>query len=183
VVGATWANPNSPARGNVFKYLPGMERLGYTATPPVARKDLTITIPIERNNTREQGVLVSHGDFMAGYSIYIKNSKLYYEYNNTQKVFIVESNIPVPTGKSTLKFEFKKKADIPANSPYVPGTATLYINDAKVGETEVVTAARFAFEGLDVGRDSCSIVSKAFKSLEESVYTGKYEYVLFELKN
>jgi arylsulfatase A-like enzyme len=183
VVGSTWANPNSPARGNVFKYLPGTERLGYTATPPVARRNLTITIPIERNNTREKGVLVSHGDFMAGYSIYIKNNKLYYEYNNSQKVFVLESNIAVPTGKSTLKFEFIKKADAPATSPYVPGTATIYINDTKVGEAEIVTAARFAFEGMDIGRDSCSIVSKAFKTLEESIYTGKYEYVLFELKN
>jgi arylsulfatase A-like enzyme len=183
VAGATWANPNSPARGNVFKFLPGVERIGYTATPLVWRKDLTITIPIERNSNKEQGVLVSHGDFMAGYSIYIKNNKLFYEYNNTQKVFIVESNIAVPTGKSTLKFEFKKKEGAPTNTPYIPGTATLYINNAQVGEAEIVTAGRFAFEGLDVGRDSCSIISKAFKTLEESVYTGKYEYVLFELKN
>ena len=183
VVGATWANPNSPARGNVFKYLPGTERLGYTATPAVSRRNLTITIPIERINTREQGVLVAHGDFMAGYSIYIKNNKFYYEYNNTQKVFVLESNIAVPTGKSTLKFEFNKKADAPANSPYVPGTGTIYINNNKVGEAEIVATARFAFEGMDIGRDSCSIVSKAFKSLEESVYTGKYEYVLFELRN
>jgi arylsulfatase A-like enzyme len=183
IAGATWANPNSPANGNVFKYLPGTERIGYTATPPVSRKNLTITIPIERNNTKEQGVLVSHGDFMAGYSIYIKNNKLYYEYNNTQKVFVIESNIAVPADKSTLKFEFKKKADVPANSPYIPGTATLYINDKKVGEAEIATASRFAFEGLDIGRDSCGIVSKAFKNLNETIYTGKYEYVLFELSN
>jgi arylsulfatase len=138
---------------------------------------------VERNNAKEKGVLVSHGDFMAGYSIYIKNNKLYYEYNNTQKVFVLESNIAVPTGKSTLKFEFIKKADAPATGPYVPGTAIIYINDTKVGEAEIVTAARFAFEGMDIGRDSCSIVSKAFKTLEESIYTGKYEYVMFELKN
>jgi arylsulfatase A-like enzyme len=183
VVGATWANPNSPAKGNTFKYLPGTERIGYTATPPVSRKDLTITIPVERNNAKEQGVLVAHGDFMAGYSIYIKNNILYYEYNNSQKVFIVKSNIAVPTGKSILKFEFKKKADSPANSPFIPGTAILYINDKNVGEAEIITASRFAFEGLDIGRDSCGIISKTFRNLEETIYTGKYEYVLFELKN
>ena len=183
VVGATWANPNSPANGNIFKYLPGVERIGYTAIPTVFRRDLTITIPIERNNAKEQGVLVSQGDFMAGYSLYIKNNKFYYEHNNSQKVFVIESNIAVPIGKNVLKFEFKKKPDTAANALFIPGTATLYINDAKVGEAEIVTASRFAFEGMDIGRDSCSIVSKAFKSLEESIYTGKYEYVLFELKN
>jgi len=183
VVGSTWANPNSPARGNIFKFLPGVERLGYSPIPPVGNKNFAITIPIERYNAKEQGVLVSYGGFMAGFTIYIKNNRLYYEYNNAQKVFTIESNINVPTDRSALKFEFKKKAGTPANSLYIPGTATLYINDIKVGETEVDTIARFAFEGMDFGRDSCTIVSKAFRSLEESVYTGKYEYVLFELKN
>ena len=74
---------------------------------------------------------------------------------------MIMSNIDVPQGKCVLGVEFvKEKLQAIRNSP-VPnqcvGTASLYINDHKVGEIKGMTTqlGKFALcgEGLNIGRD------------------------------
>ena len=75
----------------------------------------------------------------AGHALYVKDGKLKYVYNflgETEQM--ITSDVNVPQGKCVLGVEFvKEKLNAIRNSPFPNqciGTATLYINDKKVGE-------------------------------------------------
>ncbi len=108
------------------------------------------------------GVLFAHGHAFGGHALYLKDGKLKYVYNflgeNEQ---MIASSVAVPTGKVVLGVEFvKEKLQAIRNSP-VPnqciGTASLFINDQKVGEFKGMATqlGKFALcgEGLNIGRD------------------------------
>ncbi len=113
-------------------------------------------------------MLFAHGHKFGGHALYVKDGKLKYVYNflgeNEQ---MITSDIDVPKGKVVLGVEFvKEKLQAIRNSP-VPnqciGTATLYINDQKVGEYKGMATqlGKFALcgEGLNIGRDGSAPVT------------------------
>jgi hypothetical protein len=115
------------------------------------------------------------GDEMGGYTFYVKDNKLVFLYNKWETISKIMSNITVPTGKSMLKFDFKRTS-------MVGGMGTMYINDRKVGEGEVKTAlAMLTFEGMDIGKDTLKPVAAEYKNMGEFPFTGKFDYVQFEI--
>ena len=128
-----------------------------------------------------QGVLFAHGHKFGGHSLYIKDGKLKYVYNflgeNEQ---MITSNVNVPTGKCVLGVEFVKEKYVAIRNSPVPnqciGTATLYINDKKVGELKGMTTqlGKFALcgEGLNIGREGGAPVTYDYPGEQPWAFTG-----------
>ena len=128
-----------------------------------------------------QGVLFAHGHRFGGHALYIKDGKLKYVYNflgeNEQ---MITSDVNVPTGTCVLGVEFvKEKLQAIRHSP-VPnqcvGTATLYINDQKVGEFKGMCTqlGKFALcgEGLNIGRDGGAPVTGDYPGSRPWAFSG-----------
>ena len=100
-----------------------------------------------------------------GHALYLKDGKLHYVYNwlgeVEQKVI---SSANVPTGELVLGVKFNLKG---ADGASPTGTATLYINDKRVGSAQIKTQiGNFSLvgEGLCVGRDGGQPVSSDYES-------------------
>ncbi|MBP2656093.1 MAG: type phosphodiesterase / nucleotide pyrophosphatase family protein [Firmicutes bacterium] len=163
---------------NSFKYFAGVGPISSDAAPKISNRSYTITAFVTRSDKSKNGVLVALGDRFAGYTLYVKNNRLVYEYDNFGKVYKVESNIEVPVGASTLKFEFKK------TGPFV-GVGYLYINDTLAGEVAMPQTCRASMtvESLDIGLDRHTPVSKAYEKQGEFPFSGNLSYVAYDLKN
>jgi hypothetical protein len=124
-----------------------------------------------------EGVLMAQGGRFGGYSLFVKDNKLHFAYNfcgiDEKKV---ASDIDVPTGKVTLKVDFKK---IPKDVKLPPmeqlgagGIATLSINGKAAGTLKLDKTIPIQFtlagDGLCVGYDGGTPVSAA--------YTGHYPF-------
>lgn len=121
-------------------------------------------------------MLVCNGDSIGGYVLYIMDNRLIYEYNNFGDRYTITSETDVPVGKSLLKFEFERTGNC-------RGNGALYIDDRRVGQTEINTMPfGLSMAYTDVGRDTSSPVSKAYKDKGEFRFSGRMEFVNFELK-
>lgn len=159
---------------NTFTFYPGMSLLPEGATPFIINRSYSITVPISREAGGE-GVLVALGNYESGYTLYIKDDKLVYEYNIGTKDYRIESDAPV--GQSTIRYEFNP-------TDLHKGIGNLYINGNKTGEVTIDQTHKFkvSFEGLDIGRDTHYPVSTVYQNKGTFEFTGEIEKVIYELK-
>jgi len=109
---------------NIFKPFQIPEYSGVS----IERGSYSITVDINRIHNSE-GVLFSVGGRFGGVTFYIKNNILKFGYNaNQKKTFIVESNIEVPDGKSTVSYLYEKNDG---------ERVTLFINGKEVGSAKI----------------------------------------------
>ena len=121
----------------------------------------TITATIEVPQGGADGVLVADGGAAGGYTLYINDRKPVYEYNYMAHVrYKVTSSETLSAGSANVRVEFTYEGGI-GNG----GTATLFINDKKVGEGRIdkTCPSRFGPETFDVGRDNGSPVSEEYQ--------------------
>ncbi|MGX9415836.1 arylsulfatase [Vibrio sp. WJH972] len=157
-----------------FKYYPEMSHI-IGGFPPHSGS-MTITVPISRDDKNDEGVLVALGDNIAGYTFYIKDEKLVYEYDSHGVMYKVSSDTNVPTGDSVVKYVFDRKSR-------KNGIGTLFIDDKQVGQGEIGTSANLGPEGMDVGKDLFLPVSKAYADEENGfAFSGSIDYVQFDVK-
>ncbi|WP_416827950.1 arylsulfatase [Ectobacillus polymachus] len=159
----------------LFTYYPGMAHLPSSASPSITLSSYSITIPIFRLNHGEEGVLLAHGDHSSGYTLYIKDNYLIYEYNYVGTVYSVQSSIEVPVGFSTIHFAFKRKM-------FTRGIGMIYINNQLVGTVDMERTLPFVIsvEGLDIGCDRLTPVSPNYP-VPEFPFTGQIKQVDIEL--
>ena len=123
-----------------------------------------------------EGVISCAGAFSAGWSLYIKDSKLVFRYNGFEISDItITGTIDVTEGKISVKTEF-----VPDGSKDGSGTLKLSVNGKAAGEGQIKrTFFRHGLEPFEVGRDSITPVSPDYRS--PSPFTGTIEKVTFEL--
>ena len=123
----------------------------------------------------EEGVIVSVGGMTGGFTMFIKDGKLYYDYNLLDGVYYTLKSPKLPKGKTELKFNFIK------TGPFA-GTGELYVNGKKVDETEMpkmhISTYSLA-ETFDVGRDTGTQVSKLYT--DPFPFTGALDKVVITL--
>ncbi len=92
-------------------------------------------------------------------------------------VYRIESNVEVPSGKSTIQYVFKKTDDN-------QGQGKLLINGQQIGQGVIGSTFPFkvSFEGLDIGRDTLYPVSKAYENEGAFAFSGKIEKVVYNLE-
>ncbi|MHC4344361.1 MAG: hypothetical protein ACYSUP_06725 [Planctomycetota bacterium] len=139
-------------------YAPGAFRIAEKASAPVKNRSHTITTTIDLKGN-EEGVIVSVGGMTGGFTMFIKDSRLYYDYNYLDGVYYTLKSPPLARGETELKFNFIKTREF-------GGTGQLYVNGKKVGETDMpkmhISTYSLA-ETFDVGRDTGTQVSKLYQ--------------------
>ncbi|MGE8081685.1 arylsulfatase [Peribacillus loiseleuriae] len=162
---------------NSFTFYPGMSVLPEGASPFILDRSYEITVPITRGNVKDEGVLVALGSYESGYTLYIKDNQLVYEYNIGVDVYRIESEIEVPVGSSDVKFVFERTG---SNE----GNGVLFIDDEKVGEGTIGQTHKYkvSFEGLSIGEDSHYPVSPVYQDKGTFPFSGELEKVIFDLE-
>jgi len=159
-----------------YVFYSGTPHVDQKAAPKFINRPYTITIPIVREKGNEEGVLFANGNDDTGFVVYIKDSKAVFEYNycanvaSFGKLYKIESTIPVPTGKSEIRFEFEKTGKF-------AGIGKLFINGQEVGRIDMpkTIAGRLSHEGLDIGRDGNTLITTSYT--DSFPFTGQIEKV------
>jgi arylsulfatase len=153
-------------------FAPGAIRIAEKSSAPVKNRAHTIETQIDLTGD-EEGVIVAVGGMTGGYSMFIKDNRLYYDYNFLDGVHYVLESAPLPTGTTDLKFNFIK------TQPF-GGTGELFINGEKVDEVEMpqmhISTYSLA-ETFDVGRDTGTQVSDQYT--DPFIFNGKLDRVIF----
>ncbi len=148
---------------NFVYYWPGAIRIAEKSSAPVKNRAHTIETQLNLQGD-EEGVIVAVGGMTGGYTMFIKDSRLYYDYNFLDDVHYILKSPPLPKGKTDLKFHFTKTKQF-------GGKGELYVNGEKVDEVEMpqMHIATYSLaETFDIGRDTGTQVSK--------MYTGPFPY-------
>ncbi|HLP04963.1 MAG TPA: arylsulfatase [Paludibacter sp.] len=164
----------------------GVDQLLTYSGPQFQGDPFTITADVELKSTADQGVLFATGSEFDGLSLFIKDGKLQVAHNTGTIVRYLESNITVPVGKSKLKLEFNYTAPVEKgrrNLSAPAGTESIYINDQKVAERDIIASEGYIAvykDGIDVGSDRNSPVTDRYKV--PFAFTGKLNNVTIEYK-
>ncbi len=146
-------------KGKTQLLVGGMGRLSENTVLNLKNKSHSVTAEIVVPEKGAEGVIVSQGANIGGWSLYAKNGKLKYCYNwGGFKTFIIESKDPLPAGQHQVRMEFAYAGGGPGKG----GKVTLYTDGKKVGEGNVEATLATIFsadDGLDVGEDSGAAIS------------------------
>jgi arylsulfatase A-like enzyme len=143
--------------------------------PRLANKSFVITAYLNHRKG-DDGTLLSAGDIMGGYTLYLKNNRLVFHFNYlAEKQFHQESDVEVPEGDITLGFEFVcTKPD--------QGVGRLLINGAPAGNVAIQAYPLFSGGKFAVGRYSHSPVTMDVKSADYFRYPGKIDRVEIDME-
>jgi arylsulfatase len=147
----------------------------------VKNRSYTITAPVELRDTNTNGVIIAQAGAFGGWVLYMKDGKLYHEYN----YFGVErTNIGGQTALSAGKHEIKYEFVSDSPKPGTGGKSVLYVDGQQVAEGRIPKTQPFAFsadEGADVGVDAETAVSNDYKQ-GDNKFTGKIFKVTIDTK-
>jgi arylsulfatase len=119
------------------------------------------------------GVIFAQGSMFGGYSLYIKDGKLKYDYNFVgMEAQVIVSSEKLPTGECVLGVAYDMEA---TQKTSATGTLSLYINEKKVGEKKIKTQlGKFALsgEGFNVGRDGGAPVTDDYPGDRPWAFSG-----------
>jgi len=136
---------------------PGAIRIAEKASVPVKNRSHRIVTALELTG-REEGVIVSVGGMTGGFTMFIKNGRLVYDYNYLDGVYYTMTSPPLPKGETKLEFNFIKTGEF-------AGTGELLVNGKKVAQADMphmhISTYSLA-ETFDVGVDTGTQVSKLY---------------------
>jgi hypothetical protein len=177
-----------PADKTHFVYYGGVERLDIdTVMPKLGGRSYKMTAEVDVPPRGASGVIAAEGGRYGGTSLYVKGGKVIYE-NNTRGIVheTLVSSVPLPSGSVEVVTLFT--ADPNAKGTGVmaatarPGTAEMFFNGRKVGETKFSQFGDFRTsvnETFDVGKDTGSPVSAAYDA--PNAFTGTVRKVVIDL--
>ncbi|MCU0290434.1 MAG: arylsulfatase [Thermoanaerobaculaceae bacterium] len=160
-------NPDTAGRpvlikGNTQLLFGGMGRLSENCVLNIKNKSHSVTAKIIVPEQGAEGVIISQGANIGGWSLYCKDGKLRYCYNwSGMKHFIVGSEEAIPVGEHQVRMEFAYEGGGLGKG----GKVTLFIDGKKAGEGVVGATLAMIFsadDGCDVGEDSGAPVSPEY---------------------
>jgi len=141
----------------------GMGRLSENCVLNLKNKSHSVTVEIEVPEKGAEGVIISQGANIGGWSLYAKDGKLKYCYNwGGLKHFIVDGG-KIPAGTHQVRMEFAYAGGGMGKG----GKASLFIDGKKTSEGDIGATLAIIFsadDGCDVGQDSGSPVSPEYGS-------------------
>jgi arylsulfatase len=164
------------SKDKTLKYFAGTSTMSSGAAPDLSKSSYTMTIPVTITDKKQEGVLVSLGNETTGYTLYVKNNRLVYEYHYFGEVTRMESKEKLPMGKSIIKYQFDRTTK-------TGGEGKLIVNDQIVASAKIQkTFGPSSDETFDIGCDRHLKVSKKYKKQGSFPFTGQYDYVEFEFQ-
>jgi arylsulfatase len=174
---ANVASRYAPQRDEYVYYPPGAIRISEPYSPPVKNRSHSLTAYAEIPDEGASGVLVATGGIYGGYSMFVQDDRLVYEYNAfNEDRFIIKSNGALPEGEVELKVVYVANED---NT----GLVTLYVNGKEAGQGSVDRIHRGTFsisETFDVGEDTGTPVSKSYT--RDNAFSGRLDKVVVAMK-
>ena len=122
-----------------YTFRPGTQTVPFFAGPKVLNRPHAITADATIPAGGAEGVLLSSGTAVGGWTFYMKDGRLHYVHNYVRReMHGVSAPDPVPEGRHELRFEFEPTGapDIP-NGKGAPGRAQLYVDGELVAENEI----------------------------------------------
>ncbi len=164
-------------------YAPGAVRIAEKASVPVKGRSHNIKTTIDLQGN-EEGVIVSCGGMTGGYTMYIKNGKLHFDYNFLDGLHYHLTSPVLPKGSTDLKFNFiLDRSKIDGTLKPWSGTGELYVNGEKVDEGyfEKMHISTYSLaETFDVGMDSGTQVDPNYAG-SPFPFTGTIDKVVVTL--
>jgi arylsulfatase len=155
-------------------FAPGATRIAEKASAPVKNRAHTIETTVDLQGG-EEGVIAAVGGMTGGYTFFIRNNRLYYDYNYLDGVHYILRSPRLPRGMTDLKFNFIKTHEF-------GGIGELYVNDEKVDEVEMPTMHISTYslaETFDIGMDTGTQVSDLYD--DPFVFDGVLDRVVINL--
>jgi arylsulfatase len=171
--------PSTIPACNRYVYYPGSApQFEYTAVN-VKNRSHTITAEVEIPDAGAEGVLLAHGSWFAGYSLYVKDRRLVYVHNHLGlDEYRIRSTEDLPAGKAVLRFRFTRTGEH-------QGRGALYVGERLIGDGHIPHTVPFVIEtsgeGLCCGYDSGLPVTTDYRSPFR--FTGRIEQVVVELED
>jgi arylsulfatase len=162
-------------------YNPGARRIAEKASAPVKGRSHTIETTLDLTGN-EEGVIIACGGFTGGYTLFIKDNRVYYDYNYYHGLYYSLESPKLPRGEVTLKFNFIEDGGITEGIP--GGKGELYVNGEKVDEVEMPEMHISTFslsETFDVGIDAGTPVSNKYRVTNHYPFTGNLDKVTVRL--
>lgn len=163
-----------------FIYLPGTVRIPEPSSPNTKNVDHTIAAEIEIPEGGADGVLVSCGGESAGWTLFIKEGRLYWEHN-----WFAETHYRVVSDQSLSPGPQIVSAHIEVDQAGQPGTGgrvVLHVGEQVIGEGRFEKQVPYRFtvnETFDVGCDTVTPVSEAYES--PGTFTGTIKRVMVDV--
>jgi arylsulfatase A-like enzyme len=88
-----------------FRLFPGARAFTPVAGPNFADRPFTIHAEVLRQSAADEGVLLAYGRRAAGFSLFVKNNRLVFDYNLAGHHSLVVSEREIPVGKCILGLE------------------------------------------------------------------------------
>jgi arylsulfatase len=159
-----------------YTYYPLMATVPQEVAADTRDRSHTITAHVVIPPGGAEGVLLAMGSRFGGYTLFVKDGRLVYEYNflNRER-FVVTSARAIPDGAATLGLTFTRTGKL-------QGIAQLMIDGKVAGEAKIgrTIPARYSFSGgLDCGQDCGAPVSEAYAA--PFAFTGVLRKVVVDL--
>jgi arylsulfatase len=157
-----------------------MGRLSENSIVVLKNKSHAVTAEIVVPEQGARGVIVSQGGAFGGWSLYAQEGRPAYCYNlfGLQR-FKAYGEAAIPPGEHQVRLEFEYDGGGLGKG----GTATLYLDGTRVGETRVAATVPMAFsadETFDVGSDSGTPVTDDLAP-RETGFSGRVHWVEIDL--
>ena len=163
-----------------FRFFPGLTHLDEGTAPNTKNKSHSITVKAQSPKKGAEGVLLAMGGGTACYVLYIKDNKFTYYYDffgyNDYKV----ESTKLPTGKVTLKMDFKYDG-----GGFGKGaTVTLFVKGKKAGKgrIEKTVPVRYGMDTFDIGMDLNAPVVRGGIYKPPFKFTGTIDHVTIDLE-
>ena len=155
-------------------YAPGAIRIAEKSSPPVKDRSHSISFDLDYKGN-EQGVILACGGFTGGYTLFIKDGRLWYDYNFLDGQFYSMKTPMLSAGVHHFEFRYKKTGK-------GSGKGFLFVNGKEVATVDMPRTHISTFslsETFDLGIDNGTQVSQKYKG--HFPYTGKLNKVTFRL--
>ena len=163
--------PGSFNNRSSYRLYRGIDHIGPDASPNLRDISHSITVVLDRD-PEDEGVLVAHGGFHGGYSLFVKDGLLHYHYNCAGTPYRVSSDSPLPTGTCTVRMDFTKTGRC-------AGRVELSVDGRAAGSSEIATLPYYlSAEGFDVGEDRMTPVADYESPFR---FSGDFDHVLIEV--
>jgi arylsulfatase len=175
--GSTGYNhPQLSGQRREFVFYPSLPRIPTWAAPDFTRSH-RITADLVIPSGGAEGVIVTNGGRLGGFSLYVKDHHLIYESNFfAAEHDVITSSAPLPAGQVEAVYEFDRQDE----SNLQKGTGRLYINGQTAGQGQTHRPAASAFGSFNIGQARVSPVTSAYAMPFK--FTGTIAKVRVELK-
>jgi arylsulfatase len=180
-------NPDTAGRpilvkGDTQLLFEGMGRLLENCVLSIKNKSHSVTAEIIVPEKGAEGVIISQGANIGGWSLYANKGKLKYCYNwGGFQNYFVESADVLPAGRHQVRMEFVYAGGGLGKG----GKATLFVDGKQVGKGEVANTLAIVFsadDGCDVGEDSGAPVSPDYGPIGNA-FNGEVKGVQLSIKD